>query len=128
MKPQLYHHNLPFALEAGATLPAITIAYNTWGKLNHQKDNVIWVCHALTANSNVADWWKEMVGPGLAFDTDNYFVICANILGSAYGTTGPADINPGTGQPYFHDFPLITIRDMVNAHELLRNHLGIRKI
>ena len=128
MKAQLYHHNLPFDLEAGGSLPAISIAYHTWGKLNDRKDNVIWICHALTANSNVADWWKGMVGPGLSFDTDHYFVICANILGSAYGTTGPADIDAGTGQPYFHDFPLITIRDMVNAHELLRNHLGICKI
>ncbi len=128
MKPHVYHHSLPFALEAGGTLPGITIAYHTWGKLNPGKDNVIWVCHALTANSNVADWWKGLVGPSLAFDTENYFVICANIIGSAYGSTGPVDTNPGTGQPYFHDFPLVTIRDMVNAHELLRKHLGIRKI
>ncbi|HJW16801.1 MAG TPA: homoserine O-acetyltransferase [Flavisolibacter sp.] len=128
MKPQLYHHNLPFSLEAGGTLPAITIAYHTWGKLNDQKDNVIWICHALTANSNAADWWKGMIGPGLAFDTDRYFVICANILGSVYGTTGPVDPDPASGQPYFHKFPLITIRDMVNAHELLRGHLGIQKI
>jgi homoserine O-acetyltransferase/O-succinyltransferase len=128
MKPQLYHHNLPFALENGDTLQAVTIAYHTWGKLNHQKDNVIWVCHALTANSNVADWWKGMIGPGLAFDTDHYFIICANILGSAYGTTGPLEIDPVTKQPYYHKFPLITIRDIVNAHELLRKHLGIDKI
>ncbi len=128
MKPHVYHHSLPFALEAGGTLPGISIAYHTWGKLNPEKDNVIWVCHALTANSNVADWWKGMVGPGLAFDTEHYFVICANIIGSAYGTTGPVDTNPETGKPYYHDFPLITIRDMVHAHELLRKYLGIRKI
>jgi len=115
-------------LENGQVLRDIQIAYHTAGELNQAKDNVIWVCHALTANSDVADWWPNMVGEGLAFDTSKYFIICANYLGSCYGTTGPASINPETNKPYYLDFPLITIRDMVNAHELLREHLGISKI
>jgi homoserine O-acetyltransferase len=128
MKPQYYHHKASFSLEAGGVLPELTIAYHTWGKLNEAKDNVIWVCHALTANSDAEDWWKGMIGEGCAFDPQKHFIVCANILGSVYGTTGPASINPETGNPYYHSFPLITIRDMVAAHELLRKHLGIEKI
>lgn len=118
----------PFALETGAVLHELTIAYHTWGQLNEAGDNVIWVCHALTANSNAKEWWPNLIGPGLVFDTNHYFIVCANILGSCYGTTGPSSINPETGKPYFYSFPFITIRDMVNAHDLLREHLGIQKI
>ena len=128
MKPHYYHCKEPFHLEAGDTLPELTIAYHTWGKLNAAKDNVIWICHALTANSNAEDWWKGMIGEGCVFNPSQHFIICANILGSSYGTTGPTSINPKTGEPYYHQFPLITIRDMVAAHELLRKHLGIQKI
>lgn len=118
----------PFLLESGASLQEITIAYHTWGQPNESGDNVIWICHALTANSNAKDWWPHLIGPGLAFDTDNYFVVCANILGSCYGTTGPASIDPATGKPYLHTFPFITIRDIVKAHTFLREHLGIKSI
>jgi len=117
-----------FKLESGQSLHDIGITYHTAGILNETKDNVIWVCHALTANSDVADWWTGMVGEGLLFDTSQYFIVCANFLGSCYGTTGPLSMNPTSGEPFYHDFPLITIRDMVNAHELLRKHLGIAKI
>jgi len=117
-----------FKLENGQSLHDIGITYHTAGILNEAKDNVIWVCHALTANSDVADWWPGMVGEGLLFDTSKYFIVCANFLGSCYGTTGPLSMNPKSGEPFYHDFPLITIRDMVNAHERLRNHLGIAKI
>ena len=92
------------------------------------RDNVIWVGHALTANSDVADWWPGMVGPGLLMDTDKYFIICANILGSCYGTTGPVSPDPEKNEYYLRDFPLITVRDMVFAHQRLRHFLGIRKI
>lgn len=122
------HHTEPFVLETGRVLPQITIAYHTYGTLNPTMDNVIWICHALTANSDAQAWWPGMVGPGCAFDTDKFFVVCANFLGSCYGTTGPLSVNPETGQPYYHDFPAITIRDMVKAHSLLCRHLGIRKI
>jgi homoserine O-acetyltransferase len=128
MKPQLFHYNLPFELENGEVLPELTIAYNTFGKLNATRDNVIWICHALTANSDAQDWWPEMIGRLCLLNTDEYFVICANILGSCYGTTGPTSINPKLDHPYYFMFPLVTIRDMVNAHELLRQYLFVNKI
>lgn len=128
MTEHQFQHKGEFKLENGQSLHDIQIAYHTAGELNAKRDNVIWVCHAMTANSDVAEWWPNMVGDGLLFDTSKYFIICANYLGSCYGTTGPLSINPETNQPYYHDFPLITIRDMVNAHELLREHLNISKI
>ncbi|MDX9695748.1 MAG: homoserine O-acetyltransferase [Bacteroidales bacterium] len=128
MEKHQFQYKGDFKLENGQSLRDIQIAYHTAGKLNTTKDNVIWVCHALTANSDVADWWPNMVGDGLLFDTSKYFIVCANFLGSCYGTTGPLSVNPETGAPYYHDFPLITIRDMVNAHEVLCKHLGISKI
>lgn len=123
-----YHSHQPFLLESGETLPALTIAYQTWGTLNENRDNVIWVCHALTANANAREWWPNLIGEGLAFDTGKYFVVCANILGSCYGTTGPLHTDPLTGKPYLHRFPFITIRDMVQAHRLLCTSLDIRSI
>jgi len=118
----------PFVTESGDVIPALVIAYDTYGTLNDEGDNVIWVCHALTANSDVEAWWPGMVGEGLLLDTSEYFIVCANILGSCYGTTGPVDANPLTGKPWLKTFPTITIRDVVNAHEILRKHLGIRGI
>jgi homoserine O-acetyltransferase len=120
--------NHPFKTETGAVLPSVEIAYNTWGKLNAGCNNVIWVCHALTANSDVESWWPDMVGDGLLFDPEKYFIVCANVLGSCYGTTGPASVNPETGKQWLNDFPLITVRDLVNVHEILRQQLGIKKI
>lgn len=122
------NYSQPFTTEAGAQLPSVEIAYNTWGKLNDKGDNVIWICHALTANSDVEAWWPGMVGKGLLFDPEKYFIVCANVLGSCYGTTGPASVNPATGKQWLRDFPLITVRDLVNVHEILRKHLGIKKI
>jgi homoserine O-acetyltransferase len=121
-------YNRPFITESGSVLPFVEIAYNTWGKLNSKADNVIWICHALTANSDVETWWPGMVGRGLLFDTDKYYIVCANVLGSCYGTTGPASINPLTGGQWLRDFPLITVRDLVNVHEILRKHLFVSKI
>jgi homoserine O-acetyltransferase len=121
-------YNRPFKTETGAILPVLEIVYNTWGKLNSEADNVIWVCHALTANSDVESWWPGMVGKGLLFDPEKYFIVCANVLGSCYGTTGPASLNPVTGSPWLKDFPLITIRDLVNVHEILRKSLNIKHI
>lgn len=125
---KVYHSQLPFSLECGTELPALDIAYHTYGDLNAQKDNVIWICHALTANSDPASWWAGLVGDGFVFDSKKYFIVCANILGSCYGTTGPLSHNPTTGTAYYHDFPLITIRDMVQANQLLAAHLEINKI
>ena len=109
-------------------LPQLDIAYHTYGTLNALRDNVIWVCHALTANSDVADWWPHTVEEGRFLDPAKHFVVCANILGSHYGTTGPLSINPTTGEPWYGDFPAFTIRDMVAAHQVLAEALGIDRI
>lgn len=124
----LYRHNHPFELERGGLLPELVIAFTTYGELNAAHDNVVWVCHALTADSEVAAWWPHTVEAGRFLDPARHFIICANILGSHYGTTGPLHINPATGRPYYGDFPELTIRDMVKAHRLLADMLGIRRI
>lgn len=125
---QTFNSPHPFPLESGETLPGITVAYHTFGTLNPQRSNVIWVMHGLTANSDVSDWWPHTVEKGKFLDPEKYFVVCANVLGSCYGSTGPASVNPATGRPWCGDFPKVTIRDMVNAHQLLARHLGIEKI
>lgn len=117
-----------FLTEGGSIFHNLEIAFDTWGKLNEQKNNVIWVCHALTANSDVSSWWPGIIGENKAFDTEKYFIVCANILGSCYGTTGPMSVNPQTGSEWMDDFPVITVRDVVNLHEILRVHLGINEI
>lgn len=122
---QIFLDITAFRLEGGETLPGIQIAYHTYGV---KSNPVIWICHALTANSDVCDWWSGLCGPGKLFDPQHYYIICANVLGSCYGTTGPLSINPYTGSPYYHDFPIITVRDMVQAHIRLRKHLGINSI
>ena len=121
-----YEH--PFELEGGESLPGITVAYHTYGRLDKDGGNVVWVCHALTANSDVGHWWPGVVGEKGAIHPDRYFIVCANILGSCYGTTGPLSTDARTGSPYYSNFPMITIRDMVKAHILLRKHLGIGHI
>lgn len=126
MKTYRYPH--PFPLELGGELPELEIAYHTFGELSESGDNVVWVCHALTANSDVADWWPHTVERGAFLDPDKNFVVCANILGSCYGSTGPLSINPATGEPYYTDFPRLTIGDIVRAHSLLADHLGIRSV
>jgi homoserine O-acetyltransferase/O-succinyltransferase len=124
----IFAYNSPFKLECGETLPAFQIGYSTFGTLNETKDNVVWICHALTANTDVIDWWAGVVGKGCLFDTSKYFVVCANMLGSCYGSTNALSINPFTEKPYFHSFPALTNRDMVKAFDLLREHLGIMHI
>ncbi|MFI5163715.1 MAG: homoserine O-acetyltransferase [Bacteroidia bacterium] len=128
MNPHTFIDNQPFSLESGETLPGLEIAYHTYGSLNKSKNNVIWICHALTASSDAADWWSGLVGEKKIFDSKKYFIVCANILGSCYGSSGPLSINPSTGKKQYSAFPQVTIRDMVNAHILLRKHLGIEKI
>lgn len=125
---QTFLYNKPFTLECGVELPSLQIAYDTFGELNAERSNVIWVCHALTANSDVADWWPHTVEEGCFLDPNKYFTVCANFLGSHYGTTGPLSINPATGEEWYGDFPLITVRDMVRAHQLLAEHLGIERV
>lgn len=106
-------------------LPSFEVEYTTYGTLSPKKDNVIWVCHALTADSRVADWWPHTVEEGRFLDPSKWFVVCANFLGSPYGTTSPVSINPATGRHYGADFPMITVRDMVRAHRHLAERLGI---
>ena len=127
-KLSFFDFNEKFPLERGGFLPKLRIAYHTYGKLNPEGDNCIWVCHALTANSDVADWWPNTVVPGGFLDPDKYFVVCANIIGSCYGSTGPTSVNPETGEPWFDSFPKLTIRDIVNAHILLADHLKISSV
>ncbi len=127
----------PLRLDSGAALGPIHVAYKTWGKLNADKSNVVLICHALTGDHYVrgvnpltgkSGWWQNMVGPGCPIDTDRFFVICSNVLGSCCGTTGPAEVNPATGKPWGLDFPVITIRDMVKTQAMLLDHLGIDDI
>jgi len=125
-------------LQRGGQFGPVTVAYETWGKLNAEGDNAILITHALTGSSHAHDvdhpddtkvaWWNPLIGPGRFLDTSRYFVICSNILGGCYGTTGPSSIDPGTGHPYGIRFPVITIRDMVEAQRKLIDHLGVRQI
>ncbi len=127
-----------FVLESGASLPNITVAYETYGTLNDAADNVIFICHALTGDAHVAGyhsddpatkgWWEEMVGPNKGIDTNYYHVICANILGGCRGTTGPSSINPETGKPYGSSFPHFTVGDIVKLHYMLLKQLGIDNV
>jgi homoserine O-acetyltransferase len=119
---QYFHPLQPLALECGEQLCGVQIAYHTYGERNAANSNIIWICHALTANSDVADWWSGMVGSGLLFDTDKYFIVCANVIGSCYGSTGPLSVNSATGMPYYRTFPQVTARDMAAAHNMLRQH------
>lgn len=118
----------PFHLENGEWLPEVEIAYTTYGQLNADKSNVVWVCHAFTGNANPSDWWSGLIGEKRLFNPNEYFVICANVLGSHYGSTNALSVNPLTGKNYYHDFPFLTIRDVVSAHILLRKHLQIESV
>ncbi len=124
----IYHYNGAFELENGAGLPELFISYHTYGRLNAGKSNVIWICHALTASGDAAGWWDGLVGAGKIMDPEKYFIVCPNIIGSCYGSTGPLSLDKRSGKPFYGQFPAITIRDMVKAHILLRQHLGIDDI
>lgn len=122
---QYYQHEKSVQLESGVLLPGITIAYHTFGTLKKTRDNVIWVCHALTANSDIREWWGDLLGPGKLFDTDKYFIVCANMLGSCYGTTGPRSRHPKDNITYGMEFPVFTMRDIAKVNLLLKDHLNI---
>jgi len=134
---QYYNHQFPLLLESGETLPSLTIAFETYGSLNRDASNAILLCHALSGDAHVAGhhegekrtgWWDTVVGPGKAFDTDRYYVICSNVIGGCKGSTGPSSENPANKKPYAASFPVITIRDMVNTQKLLIDHLGISQL
>ena len=118
----------PFVLESGAVLPRLELVYHTFGTPAPDRGNVVWVCHALTANSDVADWWPGTVVPGGFLDPEEHFTVCVNIPGSHYGSTGPLSINPETGSPYYASFPALTMRDIVAALRLVADHLGLDTI
>lgn len=124
----IFKYEQLFTLESGVTLPGYHLAYTTHGKLNAAKDNVVWIFHALTANSNPLEWWPGLVGDGKFINPAKYFIICVNKPGSPYGSVSPLSVNPQTHQPYYHDFPVCTIRDMARMYQNLKNHLGINKI
>lgn len=125
-------------LERGGQLAPVTLAYETWGTLNAEGNNAILITHALTGNSHAHDvqfpddpkraWWNPLIGPGRPFDTTRYFVICSNIIGSCYGSSGPSSIDPSMRKPYGMRFPVVTIRDMVRAQRVLIDHLGVRQL
>jgi len=125
-------------LQRGGQLGPVTVAYETWGKLNAEGNNAVLITHALTGNSHAHDiespddtkvaWWNPLIGPGRFFDTSRYFVICSNVLGSCYGTTGPSSIDPNTGHLYGMHFPVITIRDMVETQRRLIEYLGVSRL
>lgn len=125
---QSHTFDQPFITEGGTTIPNPTVAYQTWGTLNDTKDNVILVCHALTGNTAVDEWFEGIFGKEKALDPNEYFIICPNVLGSCYGTSGPTSINPETGEPYRADFPEVTIRDIVRVQQQLLDELNINGI
>lgn len=117
-----------FELESGESLPGFQLAYTTQGHLTTDKDNVVWVIHALTGDANPQEWWSGIIGEDKFFDPTNHFIVCANLLGSCYGSTNPLSIHPKTGKTYFYDFPNLTPRDLARSLEHLRQHLGIDQI
>ncbi len=127
-KTKFFETDEPFLCELGGTLPSLCVAYRTWGNLNERRDNVVLICHALTGSADADGWWDGMFSKGGAFDETSDFIICSNVLGSCYGTTGPLSANPLTGRHYGPDFPPITIRDMVHVQRRLLASLGIDKV
>ena len=138
---EVKYYNIPegeeFILDSGIKLKGLKIAYETYGQLNESKDNAILICHALSGDSHATGfysgyskpgWWDDMIGPGKGFDTDKYFIVCSNIIGGCKGSSGPNSINPDTGKPYGLSFPIVSVKDMVDAQKKLVDFLGIEKL
>ena len=125
---KIFNHRESFELECGKRLSSLHLSYTTIGTLNEEKDNVIWIFHALTANDNPLEWWHGLVGEHCLFTPKDHFIVCVNTPGSCYGSIGPLDINEETGKPFYHTFPWFTPRDMIRAYQLLKKELGIEKI
>lgn len=124
--PVIFTHSAPFTLECGITIPGYHLAYNAYGTL--KENNVVWIFHALTANSDAASWWPGLVGEGKLFDPAKYFIVCVNMPGSCYGSIGPLEQIQGSKEFYYHAFPFFTTRDMIRAYQPLKQQLGISKI
>ncbi len=133
---QTFHSPREFVCDWGGVLPELSLAYETWGELSTGRDNAILLHTGLSASSHARSqpenphpgWWEEFIGPGSALDTDRFFVICTNLLGGCYGSTGPSSTNPTTDEPYATDFPIITVGDMVRAQLLLLDHFGVERL
>lgn len=133
---KLYHHAQPFTLDYGSSLPAFQLAYETWGVLNSDRSNAILIHTGLSASSHARStlenpqkgWWEQFIGPGKAIDTNKFFVICTNVLGGCYGSTGPSSPHPNDRKPWATRFPIISIFDMVRAQFKLLDHLGIQRL
>ncbi|KAF8060737.1 Alpha/Beta hydrolase protein [Lyophyllum atratum] len=117
-----------FTLECGAELKSVPVAYKTWGSLNERGDNAMIICHAFTGSADVEDWWGPLIGRGKAFDPNRFFIFCANVLGSPYGSGSPITLDPDTGKPYGPEFPPTTIRDDVRIHKLVLDHIGVKSV
>ncbi|MCH7410506.1 homoserine O-acetyltransferase [Belliella sp. DSM 111904] len=128
MAQETFTYEGEFQLESGESLQGFQLAYTTQGHLTPSKDNVVWVIHALTGDAHVNQWWPGLIGEDQFFDPTRHFIVCANLLGSCYGSTNPLSTNPNTGEPFYYDFPHLTTRDMARALDLLRDHLGIGSI
>ncbi len=124
----VFNYTESFVLESGKVLSGFHLAYTTYGVLNESRDNAVWVFHALTANSDPAEWWHGLVGEDCLINPRAHFIVCVNMPGSCYGSIGPLDTNMQTDEPYYHDFPLFTTRDMIRAYQHLKNQLKISKI
>lgn len=128
MSQELFHSSIPLELESGEILSEFDISYTTYGEINDDGSNVVWVIHALTGDSKAAEWWNGLIGEDKFFDPSRHFIICANLLGSCYGSTNPLSVNPVSGTQYYYDFPELTTRDLAASLERLREHLCIEKI
>jgi homoserine O-acetyltransferase len=139
-KPQravLFTEEAPLLLAGGRTLGPVEVAYETYGELSPRRDNVVFVCHALTGDAHAAGehpddgrrgWWDNLIGPGKPLDTDRFFVVCPNLLGGCQGTTGPSSVDPATGRSYGRDFPILQMSDFVTVHRALLEHLGVQRV
>ncbi len=123
-----WRHAGPFALESGVTRPEVRVAYRTWGELSPAGDNAVLVCHALTGSADADEWWRGILGPGRALDPEGDFIVCSNVLGSCYGTTGPTSGRPGSTEAWGPDFPAVTVRDMVRLQASLLEAVGVRRL
>lgn len=128
MRYDTYVHEGAFRFECGAELSGLKMAFHRSDREYREGEKVVWICHGLTANSDPEDWWPGMVGPGCIFDPEKCFIVCVNMLGSCYGSSGPSSIDPATGKPYMLSFPRVSVRDMIEANVLVRKHLGISSI
>ena len=118
MERHTYRHDGGFSFESGGSVSTLEVGYHTSPTAYEKGMKVIWICHALTSDSNAEDWWSALVGPGKLFDTEKYFVVCCNMVGSCYGSSGPSSIDPETGKPYYFSFPKVTVRDVARAFDL----------